>query len=159
MMFSLTAYNAAGDSLTSSDNNSTDNTSQALPDVSSTTENSSDSIASTAEISQPEQSSSITKSSITTQPHSEPKPEMANVLAAYFSATNTAESVAYNSDALNAYLYEIIPAIPYTSAALDYRDNGSRSAIEMNEPSSRPKFSNSVSNMEQYDVGKIRTLF
>ncbi len=55
-------------------------------------------------------------------------------------------------DALNADLYEITPAVPYTSADLDYGDDNSRSSIEMNDPSSRPAISGSVSNMGQYDI-------
>lgn len=53
---------------------------------------------------------------------------------------------------LNADLYEITPAIPYTSADLDYHDDGSRSTLEMNDPNSRPEISGAVDNMEQYDV-------
>jgi len=72
---------------------------------------------------------------------------------AYFSATNTTEGVAQHiADALDADLYEITPAVPYTSADLNYGDSTSRSTKEMNDPSSRPEISGSVSNMEDYDI-------
>ena len=84
---------------------------------------------------------------------SEPEPETPKVLVVYFSATNTTKGVAKHiSDALNADLYEITPEIPYTSADLNYHDDGSRSTIEMNDSSSRPAISGSVNNMEQYDI-------
>ena len=75
------------------------------------------------------------------------------VLIAYFSATNTTKRIAeYLSDGLNADLYEIVPAVPYTSADLNYGDSSSRTSIEMNDPDSRPAISGSVANMEQYDI-------
>ncbi len=39
-----------------------------------------------------------------------------------------------------------------TDADLDYGNSGSRSSVEMNDPSARPAISGTVSNMEQYDV-------
>lgn len=75
------------------------------------------------------------------------------VLVAYFSATGTTEGVAQEmASALGADLYEIVPAEPYTDADLDYRDDNSRSTIEMNDPSARPAISDSVENMEQYET-------
>lgn len=75
------------------------------------------------------------------------------VFVAYFSATGTTEGVAQEmASALGADRYEIVPAEPYTDADLDYRDDNSRSTIEMNDPSARPAISGSVENMEQYDV-------
>lgn len=75
------------------------------------------------------------------------------VLVAYFSATNTTEKVAgYIADSLNADVYEILPAVPYTAADLDYGNDNSRTSIEMNDPNSRPEISGSVSNMDQYDI-------
>lgn len=76
-----------------------------------------------------------------------------NILVAYFSATNTTEGVAQRlADGLGADIYEITPAIPYTSADLNYNDNNSRTSIEMNDPNSRPEISGSVEGMEKYDV-------
>lgn len=94
----------------------------------------------------------------TPEPAPEPTPEPVpsdetKVLVAYFSATNTTKPLAeYIADGLSADLYEIIPAVPYTSADLNYSDSSSRTTIEMNDPSARPAISGSVSSMEQYDV-------
>ena len=89
-------------------------------------------------------------------PTPEPTPDpsaSAKVLVAYFSATNTTEGVAQRLAAgLGADLHEITPAVPYTSADLNYGDSSSRTSIEMNDPNSRPAISGSVENMEQYDV-------
>lgn len=133
------------------------------------------------ESSQPEQSSSAPKSSSITQsssapksssitqsssrpksssvpqsslpPQTQPEPEAQKILVAYFSATNTTKGVAKRiSDVLNADLYEIVPAVPYTSADLNYNNSSSRSTIEMNDPNSRPAISGSFNNMEQYDI-------
>lgn len=144
---------------------STDSTLQTSSTDSSTSENSSDTSSSTTESSMTEQSSSTLQSSSTPQssstslsslppqPQPVPKPEEPNILVAYFSATNTTEGVAKHiSDALNADLYEITSAIPYTSADMDYHDDGSRSTLEMNDPNSRSENSGAVDNMEQYDV-------
>lgn len=75
------------------------------------------------------------------------------VLVAYFSATNTTKGVAEHiADGLHADLYEIVPEEPYTDADLNYNDNNSRTTIEMNDPDFRPAISDSVENMEQYDI-------
>lgn len=75
------------------------------------------------------------------------------ILVAYFSATNTTEGIAEMiADSLSADLYEIVPEQPYTDADLDYHDDNSRSAIEMNDTSARPVISGSVEDMEQYNI-------
>ncbi len=75
------------------------------------------------------------------------------VLVAYFSATNTTKRLAeYLSDGLSADLFEIAPAVPYTSADLNYSDSSSRSSIEMNDTNARPQIAGSVENMGQYDI-------
>jgi len=79
--------------------------------------------------------------------------ERPKVLVAYFSATHTTQGVAEKlAQGLNADLYEIVPAEPYTSADLNYSDNNSRSTLEMSDPTARPAISGSVENMEQYDI-------
>ncbi len=66
----------------------------------------------------------------TAAPAPQPAPDAnqePQVLVAYFSATNTTEGVAQHiADALDADLYEITPAVPYTSADLKYGDSNSR---------------------------------
>ena len=74
-------------------------------------------------------------------------------MVAYFSATNNTETVAgLIATELNADLYEIAPAIPYTSADLDYGNANSRTSQEMNDPAARPAISGSLENMAEYDV-------
>lgn len=84
----------------------------------------------------------------------QPKPgDGQKVLVAYFSATNTTKTLAeYISDGLNADIYEIVPATPYTSTDLNYGNSSSRATVEQNDPSARPAIARSVSSMEQYDI-------
>ena len=64
---------------------------------------------------------------------------MAEVLVAYFSATGTTGAVAASlADAIEADLYEIKPEVPYTNEDLDWRNEKSRSSVEMKDPASRP---------------------
>lgn len=79
--------------------------------------------------------------------------EGVKILVAYFSATNTTKGVAEQiADSLSADLYEIVPKQPYTDEDLDYRDDNSRTTIEMNDAAARPAISGSVDNMEQYAI-------
>lgn len=79
--------------------------------------------------------------------------EGVKVLVAYFSATNTTEGVAKKlAGGIDAELYEIIPAVPYTGADLNYNNPDSRANREMNDPNARPAISGSVENMGQYDI-------
>ena len=78
---------------------------------------------------------------------------MSSKLVAYFSASGTTAAVARNlAQAVDADLFEIAPAIPYTSADLNWRDKGSRTSLEMNDESCRPAIVGSVSGMDSYDV-------
>ena len=75
------------------------------------------------------------------------------ILVAYFSATGTTKGIAATiADILGADSYEITPAVPYTSADLNYNDSSSRATTEQNDPAARPAIAGSVANMEQYDV-------
>lgn len=81
------------------------------------------------------------------------KNDESKILVAYFSATNVTKGVAKTiAESLSADIYEITPEKPYSSADLNYRNDKSRSTIEMKNRSSRPAISGSVKNMEQYDV-------
>lgn len=94
-------------------------------------------------------------STTTAQPEETETPvtESPKILVAYFSATHTTQGVAEKLAAgLNADLYEIVPAEPYTSDDLNYSDSNSRTTREMNDSAARPAISGSVDNMEQYDV-------
>ena len=75
------------------------------------------------------------------------------VLVAYFSATGTTKAVAEDlAKVMNATLFEIEPTEKYTSADLDWRDDNSRSSVEMHDPNSRPNVKDKVEDMAQYDV-------
>ena len=75
-------------------------------------------------------------------------------LVAYFSATGTTGVVATElAKAINADVYEIVPDVPYTNDDLNWRDNNSRSSIEMKDDTSRPVIGSAkIENMDQYDV-------
>ena len=65
---------------------------------------------------------------------------MSKTLVAYFSASGVTARAAKNlAEAAGADLYEILPAVPYTSADLDWNDKKSRGTLEMNDKASRPK--------------------
>lgn len=75
-----------------------------------------------------------------------------NILIAYFSATGTTKQIAeYTSEILDADIYEIVPADPYTEEDLAYYTN-CRADREQNDSSARPAISGSIENMEQYDT-------
>lgn len=79
--------------------------------------------------------------------------QTSQVLVAYFSATGTTKGVAEKiAQGLNADLFEIVPAQPYTDEDLDYGNDQSRTSIEMNDPSSRPEIANTIENIDQYDT-------
>jgi len=74
-------------------------------------------------------------------------------LVAYFSATGTTAKAAKTlAEATGADLFEITPAIPYTSADLNWRDSSSRSTLEMKNPSSRPEIKGKVGDISKYDT-------
>lgn len=85
---------------------------------------------------------------------SKPEPPMvdAKVLVAYFSATNMTKGVAEKiAVSTGGNLYSITPAVPYTSADLNYNTD-CRANREQNNPTARPEISGSVKNMEQYSI-------
>ncbi|MDO4648853.1 MAG: flavodoxin [Eubacteriales bacterium] len=56
------------------------------------------------------------------------------------------------ANASGADLYEIKPAVAYTSADLDWMNKKSRSSVEMNDPSSRPALADTDANIAAYDT-------
>lgn len=74
-------------------------------------------------------------------------------LVCYFSATGTtAEAARQIARLADADLFEITPVQPYTDADLDWRDNLSRSYVEMHNREYRPEISGEVANIGAYDV-------
>lgn len=74
-------------------------------------------------------------------------------LVAYFSASGTTAQIAANlAKAADADLYEIEPAVPYTSADLNWMDKSARSTIEMKDKSSRPEIKDTDAKIADYDV-------
>ena len=74
-------------------------------------------------------------------------------LVAYFSASGVTRGVARQlAEVAGADLHEIKPEIPYTDADLDWRDNQSRSTLEMKDKKSRPAITGKIQNMQDFDV-------
>ncbi|ADU22049.1 flavodoxin [Ruminococcus albus] len=78
---------------------------------------------------------------------------MSKKLVAFFSASgNTARLAKKLAEAAEADLYEIKPAIPYTSADLNWQNKQSRSSIEMSDHSSRPELADKSADIAAYDT-------
>lgn len=76
-----------------------------------------------------------------------------NALVAYFSATGTtAKAAKALATAVGGELYEIKPAVPYTSADLNWMDKGSRSSVEMKDAHSRPSLADNDAPVAGHDV-------
>lgn len=78
---------------------------------------------------------------------------MSKTLVAYFSATGNTEAAAQRlAKEMNADLFEIAPAEPYSAADLDWTNKQSRSSLEMKDRSSRPAIKGTCANMKDYDT-------
>lgn len=76
-----------------------------------------------------------------------------NTLVVCFSCTENTKTVAeHAANILNADIYEIVPAIHYTSEDLNYSNSASRTSVEQNDPNARPEISGNVENLERYDT-------
>ena len=76
---------------------------------------------------------------------------MAKELVAFFSASGVTKDMAEKlTAATGADLFEIVPAVPYTDADLNWMDRKSRSSVEMADRSSRPKIASKLANMDGY---------
>ena len=74
-------------------------------------------------------------------------------MVADFSASGTTARVAEGlAGAIDADLFEIAPAEPYSAADLNWNDKRSRSSVEMNDESNRPAIAGEVANMAAYDT-------
>ena len=72
-------------------------------------------------------------------------------LVAYFSATGNTRAVAESlAMAINADIFEITPETLYTSDDLNWRNDKSRSSVEMGNRNSRPVIANKITDMSKY---------
>lgn len=78
---------------------------------------------------------------------------MSKTLVAYFSAQGTTARAAKKlAEAIDADLYEIRPATPYSAADLDWNDKTSRTSVEMRDPSFRPPLADTDADVASHDV-------
>lgn len=78
---------------------------------------------------------------------------MGKKLVAYFSASGVTKQAAQRlAKAVGADLFEIIPAVPYTDADLNWQNKQSRSSVEKNDPASRPEIAKVCPNLADYDT-------
>lgn len=74
-------------------------------------------------------------------------------LIAYFSASGVTEAKAKElAKVIGADLYEIVPAVRYTDADLNWMNKKSRSSVEMKDKSSRPALAETEHDFGAYDV-------
>ena len=76
-------------------------------------------------------------------------------LVAYFSASEahvTAQVAKTLAEATDADLFEIVPEQIYTADDLNWKDEQSRSTIEMKDSTARPAVASKVENMAQYNT-------
>ncbi len=74
-------------------------------------------------------------------------------LVTYFSASGVTAALAQRlAEAIGAPLYEIRPAVPYTAADLDWRDQSSRSTVEMRDKDCRPAMADCGAPVADADI-------
>ena len=74
-------------------------------------------------------------------------------LVAYFSASGKTASLAKKlADEAGADIFEIRPAVPYTSEDLNWMNKQSRSSVEMSDKSSRPAIADTSVDISKYDT-------
>ena len=76
-----------------------------------------------------------------------------STVVTYFSASGVTRNKAQQlAKVAKADLYEIKPAVAYTSADLNWMDKKSRSTLESQDPSSRPALADKKPNLDKYDT-------
>ena len=74
-------------------------------------------------------------------------------LVVYFSATGTTKGVAKKiASVTGGDLYEIVPVQPYTDEDLDHNNNKSRTTVEQNNKSARPKIAGNADHWDSYST-------
>ena len=85
--------------------------------------------------------------------HKEEKFEMSRKLVAYFSASGVTAKLAERlSEAIGADLHEIRAKEQYSQADLDWRNDKSRSSIEMKNKTFRPEIVDDKISISEYDT-------
>ena len=75
------------------------------------------------------------------------------ILVAVFSASGVTKKVGREIARIaGADFYEIVPEEIYTAADLDWMNKKSRSSLEMNDPSARPRIAGGALDMAAYDT-------
>ena len=75
------------------------------------------------------------------------------ILVAVFSASGVTKKVGREIARIaEADFYEIVPEEIYTAADLDWMNKKSRSSLEMNDPSARPRIAGGALDMAAYDT-------
>ncbi len=75
------------------------------------------------------------------------------ILVAYFSCTNTTKTLAEAAaEVLDADLYEIKPAEPYTADDLNWRDETTRATVEQRDEKFRVALADNNAPVAQYDT-------
>ena len=76
---------------------------------------------------------------------------MNKTLVVCFSASGVTKGVAQMlAETEGADFFEIVPEVLYTAEDLDWRNEKSRSTVEMKDPACRPAIKGTVENMDQY---------
>ncbi len=74
-------------------------------------------------------------------------------IVTYFSASGITAKLAQTlAAAVQADIHEIIPAVPYTKADLDWMDKTSRSSVEMADQTIRPAIADQDLDLSDYDT-------
>lgn len=131
----------------------TQDSSSSTSSSSSAAETESQSTSETAqspEASEPSQPADSSSSEAPSQDNTEAE---GGTLVVYFSATGNTEAVAQTiSDTLDADLYEIVPAEPYTDADLNWNDPDSRVNAEHADSTVRPAIAGDLPDLSGYDT-------
>ena len=78
---------------------------------------------------------------------------MNKTLVTYFSASGVTKRVAERvANLKQTDLFEIEPVEKYTNEDLDWTNKESRTTLEMQDKSSRPKILNKIANLDDYDT-------
>lgn len=82
-----------------------------------------------------------------------PEPAGKKSIVAYFSCTDNTRTIAeYVAECTGADIYRIEPAVPYTSADLNYNNSDSRTSKEQNDAAARPEIAGPLPSLDNYEV-------